>query len=385
MPDTDRKKRISKISLCRPTWVEIDLNAIRHNFAQVRRIVGPAVKILTVVKADAYGHGMVEVSRKLESCGADYFGVASMAEAASLRSYGIKKPILIFEVILVDCIPELLAHNVTATAFTLPFIRAFSRQAQKEKKVAKIHIKVDTGMGRLGVWHEDALPFIKEALRFPAITIEGVYTHFSSADTDREFTHHQIACFKRLKRAIELSGIHVPLYHAANSMGVIDYRESHFNLVRPGLMLYGLYPKKGLMRTLCLKPAMSFKTRVVHLKNVPAGRSISYGRTFITDKTTAIATVPVGYHDGYFRRFSNKAEVIIRGKRFKIVGRVCMDQCMVDVGGNSAVKVGDTVALLGRSGRKEISADELAEAAQTISYEVVCALGKAQNRFFKRG
>ncbi|MFC1704582.1 alanine racemase [Candidatus Omnitrophota bacterium] len=377
MPDKNSKK---KIIFYRPTWVEVNVGAIAYNFRQVRRIVGSRVKILAVVKADAYGHGMREVSQALHGCGADYFGVACIDEAIELRKLGITKPILIFESIPTHFAAEIINHNLIPTISVIPLADAINRYAKKRKKIARVHIKVDTGMGRLGVWHIEALDFIKAINAFSHLKIEGIYTHFSSADTDSEFTKQQIGDFKKLKTLIEAHKISIPLYHAANSMGVIAYPESHFDLVRPGLMLYGLYPRKGLTKKVTLKPAMSFKTKVMYVKHVSAGRSISYGRTYVTKRNTIIATLPVGYNDGYPRCLSNNAEVLLNGKRYKIAGRVCMDQLLIDVGSRSNVKINDLVTLLGNDEGGCISADELAEKAGTISYEIVCALGKAKNR-----
>jgi len=369
--------------LYRPTWLEIDLKAIVYNFKRAKSIVGPKVKILAVVKSDAYGHGIKEVSRSLSKNGADYFGVACINEALQLRKTGIKKPILIFESIDVKYASEVVNNNLTVTISTLSLAYKISSYAKKRKKTAKVHVKIDTGMGRLGIWYEQALDFIKEIYVLPNLRIEGVYTHFPSADTDRSFTNSQIRRFRKLKSNIELNGIDIPLYHAANSMAVISFKNSYVDLVRPGLMLYGIYPKKGLTGKVKLKPAMKFKTQVMYVKTVPPGRGISYGRSFITNKKTTIATLPVGYNDGYFRAFSNKAKVLINGKRCKVVGRVCMDQIMVEIDKKNKVKINDVATLFGKDGKHHISAEELSGLADTIPYEIVCSAGKTQNRIFK--
>ncbi|MFC1594543.1 alanine racemase [Candidatus Omnitrophota bacterium] len=377
------KQKKEEIIHYRPTWLEIDLGAIAYNFRQVKRIVGRGVKVLAVVKADAYGHGMVAVARKLNKCGVDCFGVASIDEALTLRSTGIAKPILVFENVSVEYASRVVDNNITATITTIALARKINQCAQKAKKITKIHVKIDTGMGRLGIWHDEALAFIKKINQLSHVALEGVYTHFPSADTDRTFTQRQIAYFRRLKRALEVEGIKIPLYHTANSMGIIGYDQSHCNLVRPGLMLYGLYPKSGLSKKLTLKPAMSLKTRVMYLKDVPRGRGISYGRTFVTKRATTIATLPVGYNDGYFRLFSNRTKVLFKGKRYRVVGRVCMDQTMVDMGIRSSVSLNDVIILLGSDRVEKITAEELAVLGRTISYEIVCALGKTHNRIYR--
>lgn len=371
-------------SLLRPTWVEIDLSALEHNFKQIKKLVGKLAKVLCVVKADAYGHGMIEVSRRLSRCGADYLGVASIDEAIKLRKSGIKLPILILELIPEEHVGYIVDYNLTQGLCTERLANSLNNYAKRKGKTAKVHIKIDTGMGRLGIWHEDASVFIKKIQQLRNIEIEGIYTHFPSADTDRFFTNHQIRYFENLIKKLKNNNIYIPLRHTANSIGVIDYRCSHLNLVRPGLMLYGLYPKESFRQVLELKPVMSFKTRILFIKKVPKGRSISYGRTYLTKKPTTIATLPVGYSDGYLRSLSNKAEVLIRGLRSKIAGRICMDQSMIDLDNLKNVKIGEEVVLVGKQGRQKITLEELAALANTISYELACSIGKNNaNRFYK--
>ncbi len=371
-------------SLVRPTWVEIDLSALEHNFKQIKRLVGRSVKVLCVVKADAYGHGMLEVSKKLSKCGADYLGVASIDEAIKLRKSGIKLPILILELIPEEHAGYVVNYNLTQGLCTEKLARSLNNYAKRKGEIAKVHIKIDTGMGRLGVWHEDAVGFIKKINRLKNIKIEGIYTHFPSADTDRFFTNHQIRNFQTLIKRLKNNNIDIPLRHVANSIGVIDYRYSHLNLVRPGLMLYGIYPKEIFRQSLKLKPVMSFRTKIMFIKKVPRGRSVSYGRTYLTKNPTAIATLPVGYSDGYLRSLSNKAEVLIRGVRRRIAGRICMDQSMIALDNLKNVKIGEEVVLAGKQGRENITLEELSVLANTISYELACSIGKNNsNRFYK--
>jgi len=356
----------------RPTWAEVNLGNLLANFKQVKRLLRPKTKIMVTIKADAYGHGLVPVAGELIACGADYFGVASIDEGILLRKAGINLPILILGMILKEDINPLFKYDLVPTVCTAELANSLNKQAEKKKKRIKVHIKVDTGMGRIGVLPLDAEPLIEKISQMKFISIEGVFTHFAFADMDRKFTLYQIDLFNRMIGKLGSKGIKFSFLHCANSMGIIDFKQGNFNMVRPGLVIYGLYPKAGLK--LKLKPVLSLMSKVVYCKKVPKGHGISYGHSYITKKTTKIATIPIGYGDGYPRNLSNIAPVLIRGRRFKISGRICMDQIMVDVG-NSPVKVGDEVVLIGRQGRGEITAEELADLAETIPYEIVCGLG----------
>jgi alanine racemase len=368
----------------RPTWAEVDLRAIEYNYRQIKRLVGKDVKVMAVVKANAYGHGTVEVSAVLERCGVDYLGVATTDEAMRLRDHGIKAPILILGSVLPAEAAVAVEKDITLTLCGNE-LREVLQHAAKNGRKAKVHIKVDTGMGRIGVWHEEALDFIKKLASERDVAIEGVYTHFSSAGRDDFFTNYQIEAFERLISQLECSGIDIPLKHAANSIATVDFKRAHLNLVRPGLIIYGMYPKHTFPRLIKLKPALSLKTRIVYIKEVPAGRSISYGRTYITQKPTRIATLPIGYADGYGRNLSNKAEVLVRGQRSAVVGKVTMDQIMIDVGHIKGAKTGDEVVLIGRQGRHEIRAEKLARLAGTIAYEVISLISNRVPRLYIGG
>src|SRR3989338_8541500 len=367
----------------RPTFAEIDMGAIRHNLEIVEHIVQNNTQILGVVKADAYGHGIIEVSKAIVDY-VDYFGVASIAEAAGLRRIGIKKPILVIGAILPEETEGVLRFNVIQTVSDLDVPRRLSKLARAKNKTVKVHVKIDTGMGRLGFWHEEAIGFIKKIAGLKDIIIDGIFTHFPNAESDKVFTYKQIGNFKRLVEDLWDSNIDIPIKHTANSMALIDFKDSHMNMVRPGLMMYGIYPKKSLMKNIFLRPALTLKTKITHLKSMPKGRGISYGTTYVTRKSTKIATIPVGYGDGYSRHFSNKAEVLINGIRCPIVGRVCMDMSMVDVGHLKNVKVGDDVILIGRQGSYIIRAEELAGLINTIPYEVLCNIGHRWPRIFNK-
>ena len=361
-----------------PTRIEIDLKAIRYNLSQIKKLINSNTAILAPVKANGYGHGILQVSEALVRSGIDYLGVSTVDEAILLRENGFKKtPILMLGSILAQAACHIVEYNITQTVGDVQLASAINKCARKQGKQAKVHIKIDTGMGRIGVWHEDTMRLVLALCNMKNLKIEGIFSHFSSSDENSVLTHTQIQVFLSLIEAIEKSGIHIRYKHMANSMAVIDYNNSHMNLIRPGLILYGLWPKPSQSKVkINLRPALSLKSRIVFLKDVPPGRAISYGGTHTTKKHTTIATIPIGYGDGLSRRLSNKGHVIIRGQRVPIIGRVCMDQIMVDVGHVSDVKVGDIATLIGRQGRQSITVQEIAGLCDTIPYEVVCWLDK---------
>lgn len=363
----------------RPTWVEINLNNLAHNFFQIKKLLSPKTKIMVTVKADAYGHGLIPVARKLVSCGVDSLGVASIDEGIKLRKEKIDIPILILGLILKNDIEPIFRYGLTPTVCGGELTTALNRKAESLCKPINVHIKVDTGMGRIGVLHQDAEELVKKIHKLKFINIEGIFTHFALADTDNDFTLYQINLFNRLIYNLSKSGIHITLAHAANSMGVIGYKDSHFNMVRPGLVIYGLYPKENLK--INLRPVLSLKTKVIYVKRMPSNFGISYGHGYITEKETTIVTLPIGYGDGYPRNLSNKGPVLIKGRRLKICGRICMDQIMIDVG-NIPVKIGDEVVLIGSQGKNKITAEELAQLCGTIPYEIVCSLGSRIPRVY---
>ncbi|MDD2866257.1 MAG: alanine racemase [Candidatus Omnitrophota bacterium] len=367
---------MDKTSFYRQTWVEIDLSAVGRNYRTLKKVLPEGTKMMVAVKANAYGHGIVEVSRKLVACGADYLGVACLDEALTLRKNLIHAPILNLGAFLKSDVAVLIDNDVTATVTDYPMAVELNKVAGALKKKAKIHVKIDTGMGRLGVWHSEADDFILKLCALPHLSIEGLYTHFPSADTDEAFTRSQITMFCALVTKLEIKGVKIPLKHSANTMAVVGYKDAHFNLVRPGLAVYGLHPTQALIGKVDLTPVMSFKTRIVYLKDVARGRSISYGRTHITKSDTVIATLPVGYGDGYNRQLSNKGRVLVNGEFCPVVGVVCMDQTMIDVGhlkGRQQVpRLEDEVVLAGTQKGKIIRMEEIAHLCRTIPYEVVC-------------
>jgi alanine racemase len=335
--------------------------------------------MLCVVKADAYGHGLIPVARTLVSSGAGYFGVASIDEGITLRQAGIRQPILVLGLILASDADPLVRHGLTATVCDLTCARELDRSARLRRTVVSVHVKVDTGMGRIGVFAQDTLPLLRALQKFSSLRVEGIFTHFPSADTNSSYTRTQTAVFESLVDGIAKEGMTIPLVHAANSMATVCFPKSRFTMVRPGLALYGLYPRSRF--GLRLKPVLSLKSTVVFSKRVGKGFSVSYGSTYTTGKPATIITIPIGYGDGYPRNLSGKAQVLLHGKRFPIAGRICMDQIMCDVG-NERARVGDEVVLIGSQARERITAEELARLAGTIPYEIVCGLGSRIPRVY---
>lgn len=354
------------------TYVEIDLEAIRWNLGQIQRKVSPT-KVMAAVKADAYGHGLLEVAELAVAHGVEHFGVARPEEGIQLRKHGIEASILVFGGFFDDNIDQLLQHDLELTLFDLPRARLLSDRARRRNQVAKVHIKVDTGMGRVGVPWQQVVDFTKQILELENIEVVAVYTHFAASDSeDKTFAVKQLQRFKTAIDELEKEGIRIPLKHAANSGAVLDMPDSYFDLVRPGVSLYGYYPSLETSGSIPLKPAMRVKSRVIAIKEVQAETPISYNMTYHTKERTKIATVSIGYGDGYNRLLSNKGEALIGGRRYPVVGRVCMDQITVDVGPDSAVEVGDEVVLLGPQGREEITIWEMCNKLNTIPYEVTC-------------
>lgn len=371
-------KRVNTIGY-RPTWAEINLRNLEYNFKQVKKLIPAHTKILVSVKADAYGHGLIPVAERLSRCGVDFLGVASIDEGILLRKAGIRVPILVLGVILKRDIEPVFTYTLNPTICEEALARALSTRAQQLGLRLKVHVKVDTGMHRIGVLYENALAFIKKIHGLKGIQLEGFFTHFPLADKNRKFTLDQIESLNLLKAKLRQSGIDIPLVHAANSIGLLNYAESHLDMVRPGLVIYGLHPAK--YRGTRFKPVLSLKTKVVFSKRLPRGSGLSYGHAYVTKAGTTVVTLPIGYGDGYPRNLTNRAAVLIRGKRYKISGTICMDQMMVDVHGAN-VTVGEEAVLIGTQKKSMISAEELAELANTIAYEIVCGLGSRIPRVY---
>lgn len=346
------------------SWCEIRLGALRHNLKFVRGLVGSGVKVMPMVKADAYGHGMIPVARVFEEEGADMIGCANALEGKSLREAGIQTPLLLLSGVVLDELKMIFENDLTLTVSSLKEVEQIARAAEVLEMKADVHVKVDTGMGRLGCAVEEATEVMGKVMRDPRLHLQGFYSHYACADEDAAFTLRQWKLY---------SGIASPdgiLRHICNSAGMLTLKNSYEDMVRPGLVLFGVSPLKGFKDH--FEPALSWFTRVVRVREVPKGTTISYGATYITPRPMRVATLSVGYGDGYFRSLSNRGRVLIAGKSCPVLGRVTMDQIVVDVSSLGAVRAGDRATLLGREGEEEITASDLADWAGTIPYEIWC-------------
>ncbi len=374
--------RAANPSSDRPTRAMIDLNALSHNYAEVARRVGGR-KVLGVVKAQAYGHGAIPVSRRLVELGCHLLGVALVEEGRDLRDAGIAAPILVMSPVFPEQAEAIVRAGLTPVVYTLAVARALSDAATGAGKTLFVHVKIDTGMGRIGISPEAAVEFTAAVSKLPGIVVEGLMTHFADADLrDKRFASAQMDRFESMIGALTSKGITIPLRHAANSAAVLEYDRALLTMVRPGLMLYGCNPLESGV-SVDLRPVLSLVTRIAFLKNVPAGVPVSYGRTFVTKRESLIATIPVGYADGYSRGLSNKGEAIVRGRRVPVAGRVCMDMTMLDVTDVPGVAEGDEAVLIGARGSERISADDIAAKTGTIAYEVLCGISGRVPRVVK--
>lgn len=356
----------------RPTWVEIDLEAIAGNVRKITEIVGPDVRVMAVLKADAYGHGAIKVAQTALNNGVSVLGVACLGEALTLRQAGIHAPILILGYTPAWQARDAVLDDITCTVFSLDVAQAMNRAAENLGKLATCHVKVDTGMGRLGLLPEEVLPFMAQLTRLPLLRVEGIFTHMSSADElDTTFTRRQLAVFDEVLTRLDAHGLRPPLTHAANSAALLRYPESRYNMVRPGIALYGLHPSSSCELPEGFKPALSFKCQIAQVKLLPPGSALSYGRTYITQRESRIAVIPVGYADGFRRGPANWGYVLVRGQRAPVVGVVCMDQTLLDVTDIPGTCQGDEVVLLGSQGSEALTVDQVARQLGTINYEVI--------------
>ncbi|WP_422392984.1 alanine racemase [Neomoorella humiferrea] len=369
----------------RPVWAEVDLEAIAHNVRAIKKILSPHTELMAVVKANAYGHGAVPVARTALANGVTWLGVATLDEALALREEGITAPLLILGYTPAEDAGRVVAADLSQTVFSREQARALDAAAAVAGTKARLHIKIDTGMGRLGFLPERAVEEVLAIAGLPNVLLEGIFTHFAAADAaDKTYTLRQLQLFRKVVGELEEKGVTFPWCHAANSGAIIDLPETHFNLVRAGIILYGHYPSPEVdKKRIELRPAMALKTRVVLVKEVPAGTYISYGCTYRTPAPARIATLPVGYADGYSRLLSNRAEVLIRGRRAPVVGRVCMDQCMIDVSAIPDVRVGDEVVLFGSQYGEVLSVEEVAAWMGTINYEILCLISGRVPRVYR--
>ncbi len=378
---------------CPRVWAEVDISAIAHNVRELRRITQPQAKLMAVVKANAYGHGLVEVAEEALKNGAQALGIAEVSEGIALRKAGIAVPILILGYTPPDFVRELIQYDLIQTVYSFEIALSLSDAALLHGKKLKIHIKVDTGMGRLGILIDPLRPFpqitnalkeIESIAKLKGISIEGIFTHFALSDYfDKTYTKKQFEYFINLLDLLNGVGISPRVRHAANSAALIDLPETHLDMVRPGISLYGLYPSGEVKKNrINLKPAMSLKAKIIHLKKVPAGFNISYGATYKTQKPTMIATVPCGYADGVNRLLSSRGHMLVHGCRVPIVGRVCMDLTMIDVGKISNVEIGDEVVIFGSQNDESITVEEIASSLNTINYEIVSTITNRVPRIY---
>jgi len=357
------------------TWAEVDLDAIAHNARGLKERAGEGTELMAVVKANAYGHGAVPVARTALENGASRLAVNRVLEGVELRQAGLTAPILILGYSLPGEAETIVRWDLTPTVTTVEGALALSAMSDRQGKVTPIHVKVDTGMGRFGLLPDEVVPFVRRIAKLPGLKLEGLFTHFAIADlADKTYTCRQFDRYMQVVRQLEDAGFTIPLKHVANSAADLDRPEMHLDMVRCGIALYGLRPSDEVEPAIPLKPAMALKSRVARVRTLPPGSSISYGCTYTTTRPTPVALVPVGYGDGYHRILSNKGSVLIGGKRAPIVGRVCMDQFVVDVTGHEGVRQDDEVVVFGRQGEEEISAEEVAALAGTINYEVVTSI-----------
>ncbi|MBP3886407.1 MAG: alanine racemase [Cellulosilyticum sp.] len=364
---------------------EVNLDALKHNYKQIRGHVPHEVEIMAIVKADAYGHGSKEVAKLLQEEGVNRFAVAIVREGEELRENGITSPILVLGYTPRADIRTLIENNLTQTVFSYDMAKTLSDEAKKLGKTVNVHIKVDTGMGRIGFLSSpQSIEEVKMIASLPHLNLEGIFTHFSTADEeDVSYTQKQWHIFEGFLNELREEGIELPVIHAANSAAIMCHSYTDLNVVRPGIILYGYYPSGYLQgKVLDLIPAMTLKTQVVHVKELPEGHYVGYGRTHYTHQKTKVATIPVGYADGYSRRLSNIGRVLIRGQYAPIIGNICMDQFMVDVTHIDGVLVEDEVVLFGRQGENEIPVEELASSLGTINYEIICMIGKRVPRVY---
>ena len=376
----------------RRTWAEINLNKIEHNFNVIKACTEPGVKLCCVVKADAYGHGSKELAALYEKLGADFFAVSNLEEAIELRRTSITAPILILGYTPASYAKTLANNNITQAIVSKEYAHELSESAKSLGVTVSAHLKIDTGMSRIGILcqdltRDDALSEALDIIKLEGLNITGAFTHFAVSDEKeegREYTEHQLECFRALCDSLKEKGAVSDdfICHCSNSAAIMDYKQAHMDMVRAGIILYGLAPSDKLKDQIGLRPAMEIKSVIAHIKYIEPGTTISYGRTFTADRRMKIATVPIGYADGYIRSFGKDAYMIVGGKKAKVVGRICMDQCMIDISDIDGVKVGDTVTVIGRSGGCEISMDDAAAWAGTINYEVACLVGKRVPRVY---
>lgn len=376
-------KRINLKLEKRPVWVEVNLGAIRENVREIKNLLKPSILLMAVVKANAYGHGAIEVSKAAIESGVNRLGVAFAEEGVELREAGISVPIQILSEVSLETVDLVLAYDLIPTVYTREVAGKLSKAAKTHGRKVKVHVKVDTGMNRLGLFPEETLDFLSCLRSLENIEVEGIFTHFALADNSQSsYTRVQFEKFKKLISELENKGFKIPIKHAANSAATMLFKETHLDMVRIGVALYGLHPSSSTRKILDLKPVLIWKAKVSFVKTLEAGEGVSYGLTYRVPKKTQIATIPLGYADGYTRLLSNKSEVLVNGKRAPVVGNICMDHLMINAGNIPDVVKGTEVVLIGKQKNEEISSDEIASILGTINYEVVCMIDRRIPRVY---
>jgi alanine racemase len=367
----------------RPVWAEINLDAVTENTRRIKRWIGPGCQVMAVVKADAYGLGAGPVAQAAKAGGATWLGVACVDEAVQLREAGVGGPILVMGAVTPAEVPKIIASRLTITLMTREVAHALSALALQVRVQVPVHLKLDSGLNRFGRSPDELIPFAEEMAALHNLRIEGFYTHFAETE-DVDFTHEQLRVFDDVRRRLEARNIRPAVLHTASSSGTLGMPETHMDLVRVGIVLSGHYPSPGVRHSVLLEPALTIRARLVRLRTIDAGESVGYGRTYRAPGRRTIGLVPMGYADGYLRALSNQGSVLVRGRRCPVVGRISMDQLTVDVTEAAGVREGDEVVLIGRQGAEQITADELAAAAGTISYEVLSRLAPRLPRIYLR-
>lgn len=381
MNNVSNHPTISVNEIVRPTRVEVDLRLLKENFRKVKKHVGSA-RIMPVLKANAYGHGLVRIAQLYQEMNVDYLGVAVVEEGILLREYGINIPILVLGGVWGNQIPLFLKNDLAITASSIDKLKQIEETAEQLKIKAKVHLKIDTGMERLGVHYYNAERFLKEAYKCKHIFVEGVYSHFANSDsTDLTHTKLQHERFLEVLSFFDKHSFKPPIRHISNSGAVLQFPEANLDMIRPGILLYGVYPSKEIKKSIIVKPALRWKSLVVYFKVITPNHPVGYGLTWQTDRNVRAVTIPVGYGDGYFRSMTGKAKVIIRGEKFPVVGRISMDQIIVNIGQGTAYN-GDEVILLGADGKNSITCEDLAEWAGTIPYEILTNINTRVPRIY---
>ena len=364
------------------TWAEIHMDRLEQNYRALRA-AAPESRFVGLVKANAYGHGAVPVAKKLEQLGADYLAVACLDEALELREAGVKMPVLILGSTPPEYTDELLDNNITQTVYDPALAKAFSDRAQQRGKRLRCHLKVDTGMSRLGILcdeahADDGIDTLEQMARLPGLDCEGIFMHFADADSCPEYSRMQIRRFHKVLRELKTRGISFPLRHCCAGAATLNYPEAHLDMVRPGILLYGEYPDPSTLGKIEIKPVMELKTHIISLRRLPKGTCISYGRTYTLERDSLVAAVPVGYADGLHRLLSNRMEMLVRGQKVRQIGRICMDMCMLDVTDVPDAAMGDIVTVFGDG----VPLQTLADTEGTITYELMCAVAPRVPRVY---